>query len=224
MTFSVLVVEDDPDFSLTLASGLANAGYLVSAAPDLYSAKNKLEEATFSAVLVDLGLPDGSGLTLIKALHIQYQIPSIVVSARGFEAQKIEALDLGASDYLVKPFGMGELLARLRVLLRKESMQEPLRYQFGDVDIDVERRIVLKAGVDIPLSPTEFTLLLELLKANGRLVSHRKLLHAIWGPESIDQTQYLRVYMGKLRSKLEENPASPKLILTELGVGYRANM
>jgi two-component system KDP operon response regulator KdpE len=119
---------------------------------------------------------------------------------------------------------MGELLARLRVLLRKESMQEPLRYQFGDVDIDVERRIVLKAGVDIHLSPTEFTLLLELLKANGRLVSHRKLLHAIWGPESIDQTQYLRVYMGKLRSKLEENPASPKLILTELGVGYRANM
>jgi two-component system KDP operon response regulator KdpE len=148
----------------------------------------------------------------------------MVISARGLESQKIEALDSGAEDYLVKPFGIGELLARIRVLLRRQSALESARYTLGDVQVEVDRRLVLKAGAEVHLSPIEFGLLLALLRADGKLVSHRKLLQAIWGPEAVDQTHYLRVYMGKLRAKLEQNPATPELILTELGVGYRANL
>ncbi|MEY4014947.1 MAG: hypothetical protein RLZZ290_1811 [Pseudomonadota bacterium] len=221
---AVLIVEDDPDLLLALSSGLSNAGYSVCGAADLRTASQRLSESTFACVLVDLGLPDGSGLSLVRTLHETHHIPSLVISARSLEAQKVQALDLGADDYLVKPFGIGELLARIRVLLRRQTAAEVTHHRLGDIEIDADRRRVLKGTEEVHLSPIEYGLLLELVRANGRLVPHRKLLNAIWGPEAVHETHYLRVYMGKLRAKLEENPTAPRLILTELGVGYRANL
>ncbi|MFM1858622.1 MAG: hypothetical protein RL133_122 [Pseudomonadota bacterium] len=224
MSLPILLVEDDPDLSQAIRAGLEASGYAVIESSNLRTARAALDRAQFSCALVDLGLPDGNGLSLIRQLRDRATTPCIVISARGLETQKIEALDVGADDYLVKPFGIGELQARIRVLLRRQSALERTYYQLGDVEVDVDRRIVRKAGEAIHLSPIEFDLLLALLRADGRLVSHRKLLQTIWGPEAIDQTQYLRVYMGKLRAKLERNPAMPELILTELGVGYRAKL
>jgi two-component system KDP operon response regulator KdpE len=224
MSLPILLVEDDPDLSQAIRAGLEASGYAVIESSTLRTARAALDRAQFSCALVDLGLPDGNGLSLIRQLRDHAATPCIVISARGLETQKIEALDVGADDYLVKPFGIGELQARIRVLLRRQSALERTYYQLGDVEVDVDRRIVRKAGEAIHLSPIEFDLLLALLRADGRLVSHRKLLQTIWGPEAIDQTQYLRVYMGKLRAKLERNPAMPELILTELGVGYRAKL
>ncbi|MGA0881988.1 MAG: response regulator [Burkholderiaceae bacterium] len=224
MNLPILLVEDDPDLSQAIRAGLEASGYAVIESSNLRTARAALERTQFSCALIDLGLPDGNGLSLIRQLRDQAGTPCIVISARGLETQKIEALDVGADDYLVKPFGIGELQARIRVLLRRQSALEPTHYQLGDIEVDVDRRIVRKTGEEIHLSPIEFELLLALLRADGRLVSHRKLLQTIWGPEAIDQTQYLRVYMGKLRAKLERNPAMPELILTELGVGYRAKL
>ncbi|MGA1694004.1 MAG: response regulator [Burkholderiaceae bacterium] len=224
MNLPILLVEDDPDLSQAIRAGLEASGYAVIESSNLRTARAALERTQFSCALIDLGLPDGNGLSLIRQLRDQAGTPCIVISARGLETQKIEALDVGADDYLVKPFGIGELQARIRVLLRRQSALEPTHYQLGDIEVDVDRRIVRKTGEEIHLSPIEFDLLLALLRADGRLVSHRKLLQTIWGPEAIDQTQYLRVYMGKLRAKLERNPAMPELILTELGVGYRAKL
>ncbi len=224
MSPPILLVEDDPDLSQAVKTGLEASGYSVVESASLRSAKSALERSSFSCALIDLGLPDGSGLGLVRLLRDSERCPCMVISARGLESQKIEALDSGAEDYLVKPFGIGELLARIRVLLRRQSALESTRYTLGDVQVEVDRRLVLKAGAEVHLSPIEFGLLLALLRADGKLVSHRKLLQAIWGPEAVDQTHYLRVYMGKLRAKLEQNPATPELILTELGVGYRANL
>ena len=176
-------------------------------------------------VLLDLGLPDMDGIQVAKLLREWTQVPIIVLSARGREKDKIEALDAGADDYLTKPFGVGELLARIRVTLRhvsrvKGSIVDPL-FEVGDLKVDLAMRRVTVKGTEIHLTPIEFKLLSMLIRHAGMVLTHRQLLVEVWGPAYSDETHYLRVYMGQLRHKLESDPARPKHITTEPGVGYR---
>ena len=177
------------------------------------------------AVILDLGLPDLDGLEVTRALRAWCSTPILIVSARGREQDKVDALDAGADDYVTKPFGADELLARLRVALRHAARagtpggETILRA--SDLSVDVERRIVLRAGQVVHLTPIQFKLLVELMKGGGKVVTQRQLLVATWGPAHARDTHYLRVYMGQLRHKLETNAARPKYILTDAGVGYR---
>ena len=176
-------------------------------------------------VLLDLGLPDMDGIEVAKQLREWSQVPIIVLSARGREKDKIEALDAGADDYLTKPFGVGELLARIRVTLRhvsrvKGAIVEPV-FEVGDLKVDLPKRRVLVNDVEVHLTPIEFKLLAMLIRHAGMVLTHRQLLIEVWGPAYSDETHYLRVYMGQLRHKLESEPARPKYITTEPGVGYR---
>jgi two-component system KDP operon response regulator KdpE len=176
--------------------------------------------------VLDLGLPDMDGLALIAQLRSQSDVPILVVSARGHEREKVQALDAGADDYLTKPFGIAELLARVRVLLRHRmsvlSREDAMnQWQIGPLMIDYEKRRVTLAGEDVHLTPTEYKLLTMLSSQHGKVLTHRYLVQKIWGTYNADDTQSLRVCMGNLRRKLEENPAQPRFIITEVGVGYR---
>ncbi len=175
------------------------------------------------AVLLDLGLPDLDGKDVLKRIRAFSAVPVVVLSARDREAEKIEALDLGADDYVNKPFGIGELLARLRVALRHrpEAERKAMRIEVGSLVIDVPAHRVLRAGVEVRLTPKEFELLVVLARAAGKVLTHRQILAAVWGPAHVEDTQYLRVFVGQLRAKLETDPAAPQLIETEPGVGYR---
>lgn len=229
MSFNVLLVEDDRELRATLRDALLLEGYKLLTAASLSeglaiatharSAGNEL-----NLVLLDLGLPDGDGETLLAQLRKQFNIPVIVISAREQEGQKIRLLDLGADDYLVKPFGIGELLARMRVALRHKGVPvnaSITRYEKAGVIIDLAAHRVERNGEQIHLTPTEFNLLARLVRSAGRVVTHRQLLNDVWGAEFIDHTHYLRLYMAQLRAKLEEDSADPILLLTEAGVGYR---
>jgi two-component system KDP operon response regulator KdpE len=175
-------------------------------------------------VVLDLGLPDGDGEALLAALRRRHAIPVLVVSARQAEGQKIRLLDAGADDYLVKPFSIGELLARMRVALRHRgtTLRAALtRYRRGGVAIDLARQQVRRDDGAVHLTPTEFKLLARLVRSAGQVVTHRQLLADVWGADFVEHTHYLRLYMGQLRAKLEADPAEPALLLTEPGVGYR---
>lgn len=190
----------------TLVQGLSAAG---TESPDL--------------LIVDLGLPDGDGIELIRDLRTWSEVPILVLSARLQEADKIDALDAGANDYLTKPFGVGELRARVRVLLRGHSRcsdGKPI-IEFGEVKVDLSRRVVFRSGEEVHLTPTEYRLLCALLRDPGKVMTQRKLLHEIWGPSYIESSHYLRVFVSHLRQKLEVDPTQPKHFLTETGVGYR---
>ncbi|WP_281076954.1 winged helix-turn-helix domain-containing protein, partial [Variovorax paradoxus] len=175
---------------------------------------------------VDLGLPDGDGVSLIRDVRGWSAVPIIVLSARSDEADKIAALDAGADDYLTKPFGTGELLARVRANLRRpraassEEVPEAL-FRFGEIELDRAARIVRRAGAEVHLTPTEYRLLSVLAANAGRVLTQRQLLREVWGPSHTDQSHYLRIYMGHLRQKLEDDPAQPRHLLTETAVGYR---
>jgi len=174
--------------------------------------------------VLDLGLPDGDGIDFIRSLRTWSEIPIIVLSARTMEADKIAALDAGADDYLVKPFGTGELLARVRAQLRRHpranaDVQSVL--EFGDVRIDLVRRTVERAGAALHLTPIEYRLLTHLASHPDRVLTHPQLLRAVWGPSHSEDTHYVRIYMGHLRAKLEADPSQPQHLITELGVGYR---
>lgn len=180
--------------------------------------------------MLDLGLPDGDGVELIRDVRGWSAVPIIVLSARTDEIDKIAALDAGADDYLTKPFGTGELLARVRANLRRpraatgnglaQEAAEPL-FHFGDVEVDRSARLVRKAGVEVHLTPTEYRMLMVLVANAGRVITQKQLLREVWGPMRSDQSHYLRIYMGHLRQKLEADPAQPRHLLTESGVGYR---
>jgi two-component system KDP operon response regulator KdpE len=172
-------------------------------------------------VILDLMLPDLDGLILLRELRGWSDIPVIVLSARGEEATKIEALDLGADDYLTKPFGIGELLARVRALLRRGKVPVSPRLEFGEIDIDLVNHRVTRNGQEVHLTPTEFDLLAALANNRGKLMTHRQLLQQVWGSYATENVQQLRVYINYLRTKLERDPHAPALILTEPGVGYR---
>ncbi|MDL2337068.1 MAG: response regulator [Pseudomonadota bacterium] len=228
MSLSVLLVEDDRELRATLREALTVEGYTVLAAASLADARalwaHAAEHDGIDLVLLDLGLPDGDGEELLAVLRLKRSTPIIVISARHSDDPKIRLLDAGADDYLIKPFSLGELLARMRVALRhRGTMLQPAvtRYEHDGLVVDLAAHRVSLAGTDLHLTPTEFKLLARLVRSAGQVVTHRQLLADVWGAEFTDHTHYLRLYMGQLRAKLEAEPADPRRLLTEPGVGYR---
>jgi len=221
----VLVIEDDPPIRKFLRATLTAEEYRLFEAEN---GKEGLEAAAMrqpDLVLLDLGLPDRDGLEVIRAIREFSAVPIIVLSARGKESDKIAALDLGADDYVAKPFGIGELMARVRAALRRSAVaghEGPGTVtRFGAVEVDLEKRRVTVGGTDVHLTPNEYKLLQVLLKNAGKMMTQRQLLNEVWGPGQLDQAQYVRVYVAQLRRKLEADPARPQFLLTEPGVGYR---
>jgi two-component system KDP operon response regulator KdpE len=228
MSLRVLLVEDDRELRTTLRVALGVEGYEVFAAASLADARAQMahqeQHGGIDLLILDLGLPDGEGSLLLMELRKRSRVPVIIISARHDERPKIGLLDAGADDYLVKPFGIGELLARMRVTLRHRGttlLAATTHYRHGRVSVDIETRQVLAGGAEVRLTPTEFSLLARLVRSAGRVVTHRQLLADVWGAEHVDNTQYLRLYMSQLRAKLELTPADPQFLLTEPGVGYR---
>ena len=224
MSLKVLLVEDDRELRGTLRESLQVEGYEVAAAASLADAHALLANTEVDIVLLDLGLPDGDGETLLAALRRGRSTPVIVISARETDDPKIRLLDAGADDFLVKPFSLGELLARMRVALRHrgQAMQAAItHYTKNGLHIDLRAHRVSLADEDVHLTPTEFKLLARLVRIAGQVVTHRQLLADVWGAEFTEHTHYLRLYMGQLRAKLEADPADPQRLLTEPGVGYR---
>jgi two-component system KDP operon response regulator KdpE len=220
----VLVIEDDEAIAGGLSATLRSAGYAADVCGTLSAARAALQVEAFDLVLLDLGLPDGDGQALLTQLRVRHEVPVIVISAGAAEERKIRLLDAGADDYLVKPFGIGELLARMRVALRHRGRRVApavTRWRHGALEVDLAAHRVRRAGQDLHLTPTEFALLARLVRSAGQVVTHRRLLADVWGAEATEQTQYLRLYMGQLRAKLEDEPAAPRCLLTEPGVGYR---
>lgn len=224
MSLRVLVVEDDREIRSLLQSSLGVEGFEVQTAVTVSEASALIRHSLPDLVLLDLGLPDGDGADLVRQVRRKHSLPILVVSARHQEAEKVKLLDAGADDYLTKPFSVGELLARIRVALRhRGTALEPSQtlHEFDDLRVDLEARLVTVGGEPLHLTPTEFNLLARLVRSAGKVVTHRQLLSDVWGPEFVDHTHYLRLYMGQLRAKIERDPADPRHLLTETGVGYR---
>jgi two-component system KDP operon response regulator KdpE len=227
MSLSVLLVEDDRDLRQTLVEALKVEGYAVSAAASAADARAQMRHAqagAFDVVLLDLGLPDGHGEELLQEWRRQQPMPILVISAEQMESPKIRLLDAGADDFLVKPFSMAELLARMRVALRHRGVHtQPAktRYRHTGLEVDLQAHRVTLDGQAVKLTPLEFKLLARLARQAGQVITHRQLLADVWGAEFTEHTQYLRLYMGQLRAKLEAVPAEPVRLLTEPGVGYR---
>jgi len=225
---TAVVIEDEPQIRRFVRGALEAEGWVVHEAGTLRDGLAAAGTRQPDLLVLDLGLPDGDGVTLIRDVRGWSTVPIIVLSARIDEADKIAALDAGADDYLTKPFGTGELLARVRANLRRprvaagadDAAGEPV-FRFGDVEIDRAARLVRRAGAEVHLTPTEYRLLTVLAGNAGRVLTHRQLLREVWGPSHADQSHYLRVYMGQLRQKLEADAAQPKHLLTETAVGYR---
>lgn len=219
----VLVVDDEPQIQRFLKPSLTAAGYDVVTAADGTEALKAAATLAPDVVLLDLGLPDMDGKDVIAQLRSWSNVPIVVLSARDREAEKIAALDLGADDYINKPFGIGELMARLRTALRHATMQagETTRLSIGELTIDTAAHTATRAGVSLKLTPKEFELLSVLVRNAGRVVTHRQLLTAVWGPAHTEDLQYLRVFVGQLRQKLKGSADEPELIATEAGIGYR---
>ena len=221
---TVLLVEDDKELRATLAGALRVEGYAVQTAASLSEGLALLAHSPVDLVLLDLGLPDGDGESLLAALRRKYTTPVLVISAREQGGLKVRLLDAGADDYLVKPFSVDELLARMRVALRHRgtTVQAAVtRFEHSSLVVDLSAHRVSLGGVEQHLTPTEFKLLARLVRSAGQVVTHRSLLADVWGPEFTEHTHYLRLYMGQLRAKLEADPADPQRLLTEPGVGYR---
>jgi two-component system KDP operon response regulator KdpE len=222
------MIEDDPQIRRFLRAALAAEDYQFQEA---LTAEEGIAQAAArqpDLVLLDLGLPDRDGLEVIRGIRQWSQMPIVVLSARGQEKDKIAALDLGADDYVAKPFAVGELLARIRAALRRaapvaaDGADTVIR--FGDVQADFEKRVISVAGEEVHLTPNEYKLLQVLIKHAGRVVTQRQLLNEVWGPQHTEQSQYLRVYVAQLRRKLEHDPARPRHLQTEPGVGYRLSL
>ena len=223
MNARLLIIEDDPQIRRFLRNALGNAEYDVIEADTAQLGLSEAAAHRPDAILLDLGLPDKDGLTVLRKLRTWTNVPILILSARGQEQAKVEALDNGADDYVVKPFGTGELLARLRVALRNANRNLPRDQQFEaeGLSIDFNSRQVLAHGREVHLTPTEFKLLTELVRGAGKVLTQKHLLRTVWGPDHVEDAHYLRLYMAQLRSKLEQDPTDPKLLLTEQGVGYR---
>ena len=222
-TARVIVVEDEPQIRRFVCDALRREG---CASIEAATARQGLDEVARGApdlVILDLGLPDMNGIEFIRDMRSWSPVPILILSARSAERDKISALDTGADDYLCKPFGVGELLARVRALLRRhwQAGEASPHHQFGDVEVDLSRRIVSRGGVEIHLTQIEYRLLAVLLANNGKVLTHRHLIREVWGPGHSEQSHYLRIYVGRLRQKLELDPTQPQYLLTETGVGYR---
>ncbi|MBK8173062.1 MAG: response regulator [Sandaracinaceae bacterium] len=220
----VLLVEDEPQMRRFLRASLTSHGYRLVEAGTCAEAIAAATSHNPEMILLDLGLPDGDGLDLTKQIREWSSVPIIVLSARGREEDKVAALDAGADDYVTKPFGANELLARMRVAQRHaaQSTDEPAAVvEAGALKMDFARREVFVDGRQVHLTPIEFRLLALLTRHAGKVLTHRSILKEVWGPNAQSQTHYLRVYMAQLRRKLEADPARPKILMTEPGVGYR---
>ena len=224
--YTVLVVDDEPAIRRFLRTSLGAVGHRVVTADDAAGALAGLASEKPDVIILDLGLPDRSGLDVIAEIRQRSPVPIIVLSARNDERSKVAALDLGADDYLAKPFGMAELMARLRAALRHafQAQGELPMFVSGDLTVDLVRRHVIRAGHEVKLSPKEFELLRHLVMHAGKVLTHRQLLREVWGPAQAEEVQYLRVFIRGLRQKLEPDPTRPTHILTELGVGYRLQL
>ena len=223
-TRSAVVVEDEPQIRRFVRTALEAEGWQVFEASTVKQGLVEAGTRRPDLIVLDLGLPDGDGVDYLRDLRGWSTVPVIVLSARSDENDKIAALDAGADDYLTKPFGVGELMARVRVALRRGlgagDAGSPV-FRFGDVEVDRVARRVLRGGEPVHLTPIEYRLLGELMANAGKVLTHRQLLKAVWGPAHVEQSHDLRVYMGNLRQKLEDNPAQPKHLVTETAVGYR---
>ncbi|PLC53193.1 two-component system response regulator KdpE [Pollutimonas nitritireducens] len=221
----IVIVEDEKQIRRFLRMTLQAEGMVVIEAATAREGVTEVSMQKPDLVILDLGLPDRDGTEVIRQLRSWTALPILVLSARGDEDQKVNALDAGADDYLTKPFGNAELLARIRVHLRKRpssdaQIAEPV-FQFGEVVVDLMQRRVIRNGQDVHLTPIEYKLLTVLVRSAGKMLTHAQLLREVWGPGHTDRGHYLRIYMGHLRQKLEHDPARPQHIVTETGIGYR---
>ncbi len=222
----IAVIEDERPIRRFLQASLSVEGFRVIEATTAQEGLRAVTQHMPALVLLDLGLPDADGVEVIRQIREWSAMPIVVISARGEEASKIAALDAGADDYLTKPFGVGELLARIRVALRHAATSSAgglpqTIVQAGDVAIDLTGRAVTKGGAEVKLTKIEFDLLAVLARNVGKVVTHRQLLKEVWGPHAVQEPHYVRVFMATLRKKLEHNPGRPELLITEQGVGYR---
>ncbi|MEH6949907.1 response regulator [Nitrobacter sp. NHB1] len=219
----VLVVDDEAAILRFLKPALEANGYDMSSTATVADAVKRIAGDAPDVVLLDLGLPDGDGKDVIRRVREWSDVPIVVLSARDREAEKIESLDLGADDYVNKPFNIGELMARMRTALRHRLQRnaETPSLRTGDLEVDVVRHRAIRAGIELKLTPKEFELLSFLAKNAGRVLTHRQILAAVWGVAHTSDTQYLRVYIGQLRQKIEDKADDPRIILTEPGIGYR---
>ena len=222
----ILVVDDEPQITRVLRRSLGSHGYEVQVAVEGEEALDTFAAWRPDIVITDLAMPNMSGLELCRRLRAISSVPIIVLSAKGEERLKVEALDVGADDYVTKPFGMDELLARVRVALRRPQLSagpEEKLIEAGDFRVDLETRGVMIRGQELHLTPKEYELLIYFIRHSGKVLTHRTLLGAIWGGDYVEQTEYLRVFIGHLRKKIEVNPSHPSYILTEPWIGYRFN-
>ena len=219
----ILVVDDEPQIHRFLGPALDAAGYEHVRADDAAAALREIARHPPDAVVLDLGLPDLDGREVLARARAFYQGPILILSARDRETEKIDALDAGADDYVEKPFGVGELLARLRVAMRHQVQRDGVQavIRAGGLELDLVKRLVSLDGEPVRLSPREYDLLAVLARGGGKVVTQKQLLTAVWGPAHEHDVQYLRVFVGQLRQKLEADPAQPRIIVTEPGVGYR---
>jgi two-component system KDP operon response regulator KdpE len=219
-----VLIEDELQIRRFVRSALETENWRVFEAETVKQGLIEAGTRKPDVVILDLGLPDGNGIDFLRDLRGWSTVPVIVLSARSEETDKIEALDAGADDYLTKPFGVGELLARVRAVLRRKigagKDGSPV-FSFGDVEVDQEKRLVRKGGEDVHLTPIEYRLLTTMISNLGRVLTHRQILRDVWGPSYVDQGHYVRIHMAHLRQKLEDDPAQPKHLVTETAIGYR---
>ena len=221
----LLMVEDDAQIRRFLRAALEAEGYRLQECETASEALAQASARQPDLILLDLGLPDRDGLDVIRGVRQSSPVPIVILSARGQEKDKITALDLGADDYVAKPFAVGELLARIRAALRRSAVfaanSAESMVRFGNIEVDLENRVVRVDSEEVHLTPNEYKLLQVLLRHPGKVLTHRQLLHEVWGPNQTEQAHYLRVYIAQLRRKLEREPARPRYLFTEPGVGYR---